>query len=248
MSRHFDILERTARERGFASKPGTPKVHADPRGPILPISHRSRVEIEKAVNRLFRRTASVTPRVVVFTAFEPGSGSTWVCAHVGDLLSAVSDASVCLVDGNLRTPALHKELGILGNEGLTDLVGEPDVDIKNVIVKVSGTELCLLTCGSLLTQRSECIIHSDRMRDRIAELRTSFDFVLIDAPAVSVSSDALSLAQLADGLVLVVRAGLTRKSEARRLTEDLTSSGVKLLGAILNDYASPLPEALARWL
>jgi Mrp family chromosome partitioning ATPase len=86
------------------------------------------------------------------------------------------------------------------------------------------------------------------MRDRIAEIRSAFEYVLIDAPPVGHCNDALALGQLADGVLLVVRAGSTRRDSARRLTGELAASGVKLIGAVLNDYASPIPEAIERWL
>jgi Mrp family chromosome partitioning ATPase len=86
------------------------------------------------------------------------------------------------------------------------------------------------------------------MRDRIAELRSSFEFVLIDAPAVGLCNDALALGQSSDGMVLILRAGSTRRDAARRLTTELCVSGVKLIGAILNDYTSPIPEAVEKWL
>lgn len=247
MSRHSELFDRVAHENGFLGKPISVKTHARRRAPLLPIQSRVRSEIEKVVNRLSRPSGQTSCKTVVFTGIESGSGSSWVCAHSGDLLAASIDGSVCVVDANLRSPSLHDRMGVSNRCGLVDLVSDPTLEIKNVACKLSGREFWLLPCGSAV-EDTECLVQSDRMRDRIAELRSSFEYVLIDASPVSVCNDALALGQLADGVLLVVRAGTTRRDSARRLTTELVASGVKVVGAILNDYVCPIPEAIGRWL
>ncbi len=248
MSKYSEWFDRAGRENGLPGRPAAVHVHTGPRRPILPIQGRSRTEIEKVANRLYRASNPAASNVVVFTALEPASGCSWVCAHSGDLLAASTDASVCLVDANLRSPALHAHLGVPNNNGLADLISDPTLKVSNVVSKLPGSDLWLLTAGSVSAEEAECLVQSDRMRDRIAELRSSFEFVLIDAPAVSLCNDALALGQSADGMLLVLRAGSTRRDSASRLTGELAASGVKLFGAILNDYASPIPEAIEKWL
>jgi Mrp family chromosome partitioning ATPase len=248
MSRYSEWFDRGGPQVEFAASPASVDLHTGPRRPILPIQGRSRTEIEKVANRLYRGSKPATSNVVVFTALEPASGCSWVCAHSGDLLAASTDASVCLVDANLRTPTLHEQMGVPNQSGLADLITDPTRKISSVVSKLPGSELWLLTAGSASSEETECLLQSDRMRDRIAELRSSFEFVLIDAPAVSLCNDALALGQSADGMLLVLRAGSTRRDSAYRLTGELCASGVKLIGAILNDYASPIPEAIEKWL
>lgn len=247
MSRHSELFDRVARESGFLGKPISVKAHPRGRNPILPIQGRVRTEIEKIVNRLSRASSQTGAKTVVFTGIQAGSGCSLICANSGDLLAASADGSVCLVDGNLRSPKLHDLLGASNRLGLTDLVTDPKLEIRKVASKLAGRDLWLLSCGSAV-EDSEWVAHSDRMRERIAELRSSFDYVLIDAPPIGVCNDALALGQLADGVLLVVQAGYTRRDSARRLTAELAAAGVKLMGAILNDYASPIPTALEKWL
>jgi Mrp family chromosome partitioning ATPase len=151
-----------------------------------------------------------------------------------------------MVDANLRAPSLHKHLDVMNHNGLTDLLSDSTTNIKAVATKLFGRDLWLLSSGS--GEDGECFVQSDRMRDRIAELRSSFDCVMIDAPPVTACNDALTLGQLADGVVLVLRAGATRRESARRLKGELAAFGVTLLGAILNDYSSPIPEVVENWI
>jgi Mrp family chromosome partitioning ATPase len=249
MSRHSDLFDRLVRETaGYPDTTVSAEMPVDRRAPALRIEGRLRSEIEKVVNRIQRGPDPGVSKVVVFTAFEPRSGCSWVCAHTGDLLAASSDASVCLVDANLRTPTLHTRMGVPNHNGLADLIGDPTLHIRSLAAKAPGNGLWMLTSGSVAARDTSSLVHSERTRDRIAELRSSFEFVVIDAPAVSVCNDALALGQWADGVVLVLRAGSTRRHLARRLTEELVASGVKVLGAILNDYDPSISKIAEKWL
>ncbi len=247
MSRHSELFDRVARESGFFGKPIYVKMHARSRTPILPIQGRTRSEIEKIVNRLSRGSGEEACKTVVITSIEQGGGSSWICAHTGDLLAASTDGSVCLVDANLNSPTLHDYMGVSNRCGLIDLLKDPALNVKQVATRLAGRDFWLIPGGST-PEDSECLAQSDRMRDRIAEIRSAFEYVLIDAPPVGLYNDALALGQLADGVLLVVRASSTRRDSACRLTAELLASGVKLIGAVLNDYASPIPEAIEKWL
>ncbi len=248
MSRYSEWYDRAAQDGGLPGTAASVDVQTGPRRPVLPIQGRSRTEIEKVANRLYRGSNPATSKTVVFTALEPASGCSWVCAHSADLLAASTNASVCLVDANLRTPTLHAQMGVSNHSGLADLLRDPTLKISSVVSKLPGSELRLLTGGSASSEEAECLVQSDRMRDRLTELRSAFEFVLIDAPAVNLCNDALALGQSSDGVLLVLRAGSTRRDSACRLTAELCASGVKLIGAVLNDYASPIPVAIEKWL
>lgn len=86
----------------------------------------------------------------------------------------------------------------------------------------------------------------DLVRSRIAELREHFGYVLICAPPVNLSPDAILFGQFADGVVLVVKANSTRRATAVKVKESFEASNVRLLGAVLNDRTFPIPEALYR--
>ena len=80
------------------------------------------------------------------------------------------------------------------------------------------------------------------MGKRIAELKSAFDFVIIDAAPIGESSDAFALCQFADGVVLVLEAGKTRKETARVAESNLRAAGIPILGGVLNKRTFPIPE------
>jgi receptor protein-tyrosine kinase len=87
-------------------------------------------------------------------------------------------------------------------------------------------------------------MNSDRMKTRLAELRKEFDYVLIDVPPLNKYADATALARQTDGVVVVLEANVTRKEAATKAVESLRSSGISILGAVLNKRTFPIPEKL----
>jgi Mrp family chromosome partitioning ATPase len=82
------------------------------------------------------------------------------------------------------------------------------------------------------------------MKERLAELRSAFDYVLIDAPPLNSYADAMVFGRLADGVVLVLEANATRREAALRVAESLRSAKISVLGAVLNKRTFPIPSAL----
>jgi non-specific protein-tyrosine kinase len=245
MSKHFELFDRIDRERElvtFADR-RTLRNHADP---VLPIDGVSRSELEKLVNRLYV-VSSPSPSMVVVTALEARSGCSWVCAHAADLLASRVNGSVCLVDANLRAPSLHSLFGLPNESGLTDILKDPEYDMKNVISQVPGSPLWLMTCGAPV-QDGDLVGRSRVLSARLAELRNRFDFVLIDAPATSVSRAAFQLGRFADGVLVLLRANSTLREVARRIKEEFEENQIKLLGAILHGRTFPIPEAIYKHL
>jgi Mrp family chromosome partitioning ATPase len=108
---------------------------------------------------------------------------------------------------------------------------------------MSRQNLWLVSCGSA-PEAALPLLNTDRMRKRIAELRASADYVLIDASAMNVSNDATALAAAADGLVLVLKANSSRRETLRKEVHDLQAAHVRVLGAVLNQRTFPIPESI----
>jgi capsular exopolysaccharide synthesis family protein len=101
--------------------------------------------------------------------------------------------------------------------------------------------LMLLPCGALPTNASN-LLSGIRMRSLLKELKERFDVVILDTPPVLATADAGILGSLADGVLLVVRAGQTDRSAAQRAFQQLTNAGSRVLGAVLNDPKGELSQ------
>ena len=109
--------------------------------------------------------------------------------------------------------------------------------------RVCSESLWLLSSGPLAGD-SPNLLTSERMKARSTELRKAFDFVIVDAPPMTRYADAIVLGQLSDGVVLVLEAEYTRREAARIAVESLRSSGIQVLGAVLNKRTFPIPEKI----
>jgi capsular exopolysaccharide synthesis family protein len=139
----------------------------------------------------------------------------------------------CLViDADLRRPQCHRALRVNNDRGLTDfLVGQEQLD--KVIKSTAVANLAVLNCGAAAPNPAE-LIGSQKMRDALQQLKTHYDFILIDSPPVMPVSDAVVLSNLVDGVVFVVRGQDTPKNWVKSALSELRGERSKLLGVVLN--------------
>jgi capsular exopolysaccharide synthesis family protein len=244
MSKHFELMQQLERDHSFASDSTTaPTTARLPQFFNGTISKRwASEEALRLVQQVFLLKASEPPRVVVFAAIDPGNGCSQISASVAETLAVSAGGPVCLVDANLRSPSMSGMFGMTNHNGLTNSMTEngPVISFAN---PVAGQNLWLLSSGSV-TADSPSLLSSQTLRDRIAELRREFEFVIVDAPPLTRYSDAVVVSQLADGLVLVLEADSTRRDAAAVAVSTLRSVNVPVLAAVLNKRTFPIPDKL----
>lgn len=244
MSRNFELLNQMGQscdvpravEPDAVSAPEVATVV-----PSLPIHAGAKEEITKLVYRLFSLDAAEGPQRVVFACTESGSGNTWICARVGDILASQGPGSVCVVDCNFRSPALHREFGVEDNSGLADALRR-DGSICDYARQLRSN-LWIVSAGTS-AEDAQQLLTSDRMRTCLAELTAEFDYVLMDVAALNSCHHGLILGSLSDGVALVLKANSTRRDAARQALQELQAAKVPILGAVLNQRTFPIPEKI----
>jgi len=243
MSRNFDILQRAE------GNPGPFRPAPAPRPPTNGHSRaRERYavvddEVMKLVQRVFILPGTgKAPGAVAFCGVDAGDGCSWVCAHAAEMLADHGGGSVCVVDANLRTPSLHDYFKFENGLGFADAVKDSR-PIHEYARRASGSNLWLITAGTV-GQEPNCSLNPARLRARITELRGEFDHLLVDTPPVHSYNDAMLLAQLTDGVILVVGSNSTRREPARVAKKSFEAANIAMLGAVLNKRTFPIPEAL----
>lgn len=171
------------------------------------------------------------PRVIVLTSTLPNEGKSTTAANLA-LALADSDASVCLIEGDMRRPRLMSYLGLEGAVGLTDvLVGS--IGAHDVLQQFGRHELWVIGAGTRPPNPSE-LLGSQAMRDFIERLRNRFDYVIIDAPPLLPVTDGAVLGALADGAIMVTGSGLVSREQVRSAIGSLEQVNASLLGVVLN--------------
>ncbi len=201
--------------------------------------HRSN-ETLRLVQRVFLSANGRAPRQVVVCGVEERNGSSSICANAGRTLAANSSRKVCLVDANVRSPGLSSMFGIDKTSPFSDTAAP----LREQCVKVGGN--LWLAGPNILGDNSRVLLPVNELRERLAQLREVFEYVLIDSPGTSVCGDAQLLGQVVDAAILVIEAHLTRRLAARNAKEILDAAGVRLLGTVLHNRSFPIPERLYR--
>jgi polysaccharide biosynthesis transport protein len=184
------------------------------------------------------------PQVIVLTSPCPGDGKTTVACNLSIAVAEIG-RKVLLIDGDLRRPRLHKVFGVANNGGLSDALWADTpletLPISHLVRETEISGLCLLPGGSCGVTPSN-LFYSPRMSRLLTRLRTEFDMIMIDAPPMIHLADARVLGRLADGVILVVRAGQTTTESALFASQRFAEDGTRVLGTILNNWnpnASP---------
>lgn len=246
MSRNFDLLAEVERERDANAKSAKAQLlnvrAAQTDFATRDFSENGGIEMLHLVNNVFLSANADSPHQVVFCGVDDNCGSSAVCANAARILAAKSAKSVCLVDANLRLPRLTGLLEV----NKTIQLSPPSPVIPDKSVEVGGN-LWLVNTG-FLTDSNGALLPLDDLRPRIKQLNDSFEYLLIDAPATSVSGDAAIIGQLVDAAILVIEAGRTRRLNAGKAKEAFDAAGVQLLGTVLRNRSFPIPEKLYKWL
>jgi receptor protein-tyrosine kinase len=194
----------------------------------------------------FRGSSSV----IVVTSAEAEIGKTHVTAYLARALAATR--SVIVVDADLRRPSLHARLGLPSERGLAEYLADlraPELVAVEVPVETEEEEadesdhsgrLALVAAGRP-DERSVERLSTARGREAVESLRNRADMTLIDTPPVGAFSDALVLAEHADGIILVIDLKRTHRRAVVRAVELLRTARVPILGFVLNRVSTGGP-------
>jgi polysaccharide chain length determinant protein (PEP-CTERM system associated) len=170
--------------------------------------------------------------VVAVTSSTGAEGKSLTALNLSASLAASLagglDGGVLLIDCDLRLPQVDQRLGLDGEHGLGDLLEDPKLEPAAYISTVGNLDV--LAAG---LQTGGALLPASRMRDLLARLRKNYRLIVLDCPPVVPIADSHAISELADGVVMVVRARATRPELFRRATASLDAKN--LLGVVLND-------------
>jgi capsular exopolysaccharide synthesis family protein len=187
-------------------------------------------------------------QTILITSASPEQGKTTVTANLAVAI-ARSGASTIAIEGDLRRPRLAETFGVDGRGGgLTGLlVGNRNIDSAMVGIPVAAVgndrksqaaaRLAVLTSGHLPPNPGE-LLSSSQMEQLLERLKGTYEYVLIDSPPLLLVADALGLARMVDGVVLVARRDEATRDEARETRSLVERLGINLVGTVLTDVAA----------
>ena len=172
-------------------------------------------------------------KVISITSSMQNEGKSTIIANLA-VSFAKLDKKVLIIEGDLRSPSVHRMFNISNINGLTDIL----LDKKKFSECIHCTEienLHILTCGPIPTNPSE-VLSSKKIRQFIDGLREHYDYIFIDAPPIGVVTDAGIIANYIDGCIFVVGSGEIDIEMAKISKEKLEKVGANILGVVLNKF------------
>jgi capsular exopolysaccharide synthesis family protein len=234
MSRVYDAMKRAA------GKSDLPPATKDP---DVPKSQTVEVRSTEEYQRLTQAiVGSADPmHVVLVVSSVKGEGVSTVARNVATMLS--QNEKTLLLDANLRHPSQHLAFGVKQVPGLSDIARQKVV-VDDAIQNGFAGGLSLIACGE--STEGAIQLSTRPLKEAMDLLRSRFNRVIIDGPPITLFSEAVSLANLADSVILVVQADRTRWEVAEQAIRSLEESGARVLGAVLNRRKYHIPDTIYR--
>jgi protein-tyrosine kinase len=210
-----------------------PDWHMDPNVNIFfnpSLSEHGAEQFRTLRSRLYQLRGGQTLRTLLVTSAVPGEGKTFVTSNLAQAIVRQPDRRVLIIDADLRCSRLHVPLGAPSVPGLTDYL-RGEADEMKVIQHGQEGNLCFIPGGNEVTNPSE-LLSNGRLKTLLDRVTPVFDWVILDSPPCLPVADASVLADLVDGVLMVVRAASTPALMAQRACQEL--QGRNVVGVVLN--------------
>src|SRR5580692_5729668 len=159
-------------------------------------------------------------------------GKTFVAANLGATLAKYSGSKTLLIEGDLHRPTLASVFGLKDLEGLSDWWSGRNRDLARCLLRFTGSGLWFLPAGKACDRPSE-ILRSAQLAEAFTELRSQFDWIVVDSTPMLPVIDANLWSKLVDGTLLVVREGVAPLKALKKGLQSLDHP--KLIGVVVNE-------------
>lgn len=194
-------------------------------------------QIRGLVRVVFSTSAPRPVRQVVFSAVEAATDVRGLCMRVAETLALETLGDIAVLGGY---PQIARDDS--HNPGPSGSVGQSSSSPLHQAATHIRSNVWLLSAKQKHADYSgESPTHA-----YLAGIRREFEYSIVAAPSAEESGEGMSMAQFADGVILVLSAQNTRRATARKIKERLDQARVRLLGTVLSDREFPIPAAIYR--
>jgi len=171
-------------------------------------------------------------RTILVTSASPGEGKSTITANLAKVI-AQTGRRIIVVDSDLRRPCMHRLFGLTNDVGLSmAILGRRPTNTQVIkTTRLAGVQV--VTSGPLPRYPAE-LLSSPSMQQLVDDLASRADMVLFDSPPLLVASDAIGLASLVDGVLLVAASDQVTDRQIQRVLDQLERIGARVVGTVLN--------------
>jgi capsular exopolysaccharide synthesis family protein len=188
---------------------------------------------QSLLTRVNLLSASQPLRSLAISSATPEEGKSTVALYLAQAAASLGQR-VLLVDADLRRPTLHERLSLPNDLGLTDLLSDNDVSLKQVIRRRSpDSSLYVITAGSMAPNPIR-LLTSPRMQEVARQCAGLFDLVIYDTPPILNLADSSVVAAYTNGTLIVASLGQVQRKQLSDALETFRVSNLPILGIVAN--------------
>lgn len=215
-----------------------PRTQDDPAVPRELVTHlQPRTALAEAIRgvrtMVANRPDGRQPRRILITSSVASEGKTSIAVGIA-IAYAQHGKRVCLVEGDLRRPRLHRVFGHEDHDGIADVLADPSrtatAPQPTVVPGLDVLSRGHNTAGSV--ER----LTSDQLSVVLDHLDASYDLVILDTPPSAALSDAVTMSRMVDSVIVVVRVGKVSRSLVRHTVRRIEQVGAEVAGIVVNDF------------
>lgn len=202
---------------------------------------RSLMTLRNAVESERRESES---RTIVFTSAVKGEGKTTVISAFSRVLAIGGSQRLCIVDCSIRNPGLHRLFGVDNKQGIIDYL-DGKVELQAIVHEIGNIDLIPAGVTADIDV-SIPLFNSERMAQAVRQLSETYDYVLIDTPAILEAAETPIISSYVDGVILIVHTGSTRREVIKRAMLMVEKLDGRFIGTVLNRKKYYIPEFIYR--
>jgi capsular exopolysaccharide synthesis family protein len=207
------------------------------------------VEQFRSLRSRMQQISDASPlKSILIASGLPQEGKSFIAVNLALSFANHKASRVLLIDGDMRSPSLHRLLGCPNLPGLSELLAGQAL-LSEVIQRPSpspnpttpalpaGLASLHFIPGGNSSEEAADLSGNRRFDQLIADVSPHFDWIVVDSSPVNLVSDAVNLARACDGVLLVARSGRTKYATAQRAVAELKAA--RVLGFVLNAVKDP---------
>ncbi|PVX46570.1 protein involved in gliding motility EpsB [Flavobacterium sp. 103] len=189
--------------------------------------------IRSSLQFLYKKSNVAGAKTLMITSSVSGEGKTFCSINIATVF-ALSEKKTVIVGLDLRKPKLFEEFNLNNTSGVVNyLIKQKSLD--EIVNHTSVPFLDVIFSGPIPPNPSELIM-SDGMKELIEELKTKYDYIILDTPPVGLVADSLELAQYCDVTLYIVRQNFTKKEMITLLNNRVNRGELHNTSIILNGF------------
>ncbi len=187
------------------------------------------------------------PHTIAITSSIANEGKSVTSLNLAITMSqAMHKPKILLIDADMRKGKIIKYIGVGPHKGLSEYLSGK-AELEDIIFNIDIEHLSFISCGETPSHPAE-LLASDRMKTLLNQLRSQFEFIIIDTPPVIPVTDAVIIGAQVDGVLIVISAGETQRGMVRRAGELLNQAHAQVVGHVLTGVEYFVPEYIYRYL